>query len=67
MKISKHMYRNAGVTLAGLGLSLSAGLASAGPGGTGQWMTQIPEPSVISLMAGGTAAIIILARLKRKK
>ncbi len=63
MKTSKHVSRNAGVALAGLGLSLFAGLASAGS----QWMTEVPEPSVISLMAGGVAAIVIVARLKRKK
>jgi hypothetical protein len=61
MKTSKHVFRNAGVALAGLGLSLFASLASAG------WHGEVPEPSVISLMAGGAAAIAILARLKRKK
>jgi hypothetical protein len=63
MKISKHVSRNAGVALAGLGLSLFAGLASA----ASQWIIEVPEPSVISLMAGGAAAIAILTRLKRKK
>jgi hypothetical protein len=62
MKTSKHVSRNAGVALAGLGLSLFAGLASAG-----LWDTEIPEPSVISLMAGGIAAIVILERVRRKK
>jgi hypothetical protein len=62
MKTSKHVSKNAGVALAGLGLSLFAGLASAGP-----WDTPIPEPSVISLMAAGIAALVILKRLRRKK
>jgi hypothetical protein len=62
MKTIKHVSRNAGVALAGLGLSLFAGLASAGP-----WVTEIPEPSVISLMVGGIAALVILKRLRRKK
>ena len=62
MKIIKHVSRNAGIALAGLGLSLFAGLASADP-----WATEIPEPSVISLMAAGIAAVVILKRLRRKK
>jgi hypothetical protein len=64
MKTSTHLSRNAGVALAGLGLSLFAGLASAG---SSQWIINVPEPSVISLMAAGAAAIVILARLNRKK
>jgi hypothetical protein len=66
MKISKHVFRNAGVALTGLGLSLFAGLASAVDLPAG-WYATVPEPSVLSMMAAGTATMVILARLKRKK
>lgn len=65
MKAVKHGSNKVGVALGGLGLSLFAGLASAGPAMS--YATSVPEPSVISMMAGGAAAIVILARLRGKK
>ena len=56
-------------TVSGAGLLFATTMASAGDGMgiTIAYQVSVPEPSALSLMAGGVATAILLARAKRKK